>query len=60
MAIQVSVVGSGVEHVEAAEKVGRLLAEHGVTVVTGGRTEVMAAAARSPRSASRLSSGARS
>ncbi len=51
MAIQVSVVGSGVEHVEAAEKVGRLLAEHGVTVVTGGRTEVMAAAARGAKSA---------
>src|SRR5581483_10916480 len=46
MAIQVSVVGSGTEHEENAEAVGRLLAEHGATVVTGGLGEVMAAAAR--------------
>src|SRR5215211_568509 len=46
MAVQVSVIGSGVEHVERAEEVGRLLAEHGCTVVTGGGGDVMAAAAR--------------
>src|SRR5213082_1945382 len=51
MAIQVSVVGSGVEHEANAEEVGRLLAERGVTVVTGGLGEVMAAAARGARSA---------
>src|SRR5215218_9354880 len=45
MAVQVSVIGSGAEHVERAEEVGRLLAEHGCTVVTGGG-DVMAAAAR--------------
>jgi uncharacterized protein (TIGR00725 family) len=51
MAIQVSVVGSGSEHEEHAETVGRLLGEHGVTVVTGGLGEVMAAAARGAKSA---------
>jgi uncharacterized protein (TIGR00725 family) len=51
MAIQVSVVGSGAEHEERAETVGRLLAQKGATVVTGGLTEVMAAAARGARSA---------
>jgi uncharacterized protein (TIGR00725 family) len=51
MAIQVSVVGSGPEHEENAEAVGRLLAERGATVVTGGLGEVMAAAARGARSA---------
>jgi uncharacterized protein (TIGR00725 family) len=45
MAIQVSVIGSGAEHEENAEQVGRLLAERGATVVTGGLGEVMAAAA---------------
>ena len=49
--LQVSVVGSGAEHVERAETVGRLLAEHGATVVTGGLAEVMAAAARGAKSA---------
>jgi len=44
--LQVSVVGSGVEHEARAEAVGRLLAERGATVVTGGRGEVMAAACR--------------
>lgn len=44
--VQVSVVGSGSEHEERAEAVGRLLAQRGATVVTGGRGEVMAAAAR--------------
>jgi uncharacterized protein (TIGR00725 family) len=51
MAIQVSVVGSGSEHEERAEAVGRLLAEAGATVVTGGLGEVMAAAARGAKSA---------
>jgi hypothetical protein len=46
MAIQVSVVGSGAEHEQNAETVGRLLAERGATVVTGGLGEVMAAASR--------------
>lgn len=46
MAIQVAVIGSGVEHEQRAEEVGCLLAERGCTVVTGGLGEVMAAAAR--------------
>src|SRR5579875_3196679 len=50
-ALQVSVIGSGVEHEERAEQGGRLLAEAGATVVTGGRAEVMAAAARGAKSA---------
>ena len=51
MAIQVSVIGSGSEHEENAEQVGRLLAERGATVVTGGLGEVMAAAARGAKRA---------
>jgi uncharacterized protein (TIGR00725 family) len=51
MAIQVSVIGSGNEHEENAEQVGRLLAERGATVVTGGLGEVMAAAARGAKGA---------
>ena len=51
MATQVSVIGSGVDHEERAEEVGRLLAERGCTVVCGGRGEVMAAAARGAKSA---------
>lgn len=51
MAVQVSVIGSGAEHVERAEEVGRLLAERGCTVVTGGGGEVMAAAARGAKAA---------
>jgi uncharacterized protein (TIGR00725 family) len=51
VAIQVSVVGSGAEHEQRAETVGRLLAEGGATVVTGGLSEVMAAAARGAKSA---------
>src|SRR5215469_16485020 len=51
MAIQVSVIGSGTEHEEHAERVGRLLAEHGATVVTGGLGDVMAAATRGAKSA---------
>ena len=49
--MQVSVIGSGVEHEERAEAVGRLLAERGCTVVCGGLGEVMAAAARGAKSA---------
>jgi uncharacterized protein (TIGR00725 family) len=48
---QVSVIGSGVEHEQRAERVGRLLAERGCTLVCGGRGEVMAAAARGAKSA---------
>ena len=51
MAIQVSVIGSGAEHEENAEQIGRLLAERGATVVTGGLGEVMAAAARGAKGA---------
>ena len=51
MAVQVSVIGSGVEHEANAEEVGRLLAAQGATVVTGGLGEVMAAAARGAKSA---------
>jgi uncharacterized protein (TIGR00725 family) len=46
VATQISVIGSGAEHEGRAEEVGRLLAERGCTVVTGGLGEVMAAAAR--------------
>ena len=49
--IQVSVIGSGREHEQRAEEVGRLLAEHGATLVCGGKGEVMAAAARGAKSA---------
>jgi uncharacterized protein (TIGR00725 family) len=49
--VQVSVIGSGSEHEARAEEVGRLLAERGCTVVTGGLGEVMAAAARGAKSA---------
>jgi uncharacterized protein (TIGR00725 family) len=48
---QVSVIGSGREHEALAEEVGRLLAERGCTVVTGGLGEVMAAAARGAKAA---------
>src|SRR5439155_27063366 len=51
MAIQVSVIGSGTEHEENAETIGRLLAGRGATVVTGGLGEVMAAAARGAKGA---------
>lgn len=51
VAPQVSVIGSGVEHERSAEEVGRLLAERGCTVVTGGGGEVMAAAARGAKQA---------
>jgi uncharacterized protein (TIGR00725 family) len=49
--VQISVIGSASEHEERAEAVGRLLAERGATVVTGGLGEVMAAAARGAKSA---------
>jgi uncharacterized protein (TIGR00725 family) len=49
--VQISVIGSGAENEEHAEEVGRLLAEGGATVVTGGLGEVMAAAARGAKSA---------
>ena len=48
---QISVIGSGSEHEERAEAVGRLLAERGVVVVCGGHGGVMAAAARGAKSA---------
>jgi uncharacterized protein (TIGR00725 family) len=51
MPTQISVVGSGTEHEERAETVGRLLAEQGATVVTGGLGEVMAAASRGAKGA---------
>ena len=51
MAFQVSVIGSGAEHEERAEEVGRLLAERGCTVVCGGLGQVMAAAARGAKAA---------
>ncbi|MGH3103397.1 MAG: TIGR00725 family protein [Gaiellaceae bacterium] len=50
-AVQVSVIGSGAEHEARAEEVGRLLAERGCTVVTGGLGEVMAAALRGAKAA---------
>jgi uncharacterized protein (TIGR00725 family) len=48
---QVSIIGSGAEHAAAAAEVGRLLAERGCVVVTGGEDEVMAAAHRGAKSA---------
>ena len=49
--VQVSVIGSGAEHEARAEEVGRLLAERGCVVVTGGLGEVMAAALRGAKAA---------
>ena len=51
MAVQVAVVGSGAEWEDAAEEIGRRLAERECTVVTGGLGEVMAAAQRGAKSA---------
>jgi uncharacterized protein (TIGR00725 family) len=48
---QVSVIGSGAEWESSAEEIGRLLAERGCTVVTGGLDEVMAGAHRGAKSA---------
>jgi uncharacterized protein (TIGR00725 family) len=50
VATQVSVIGSGRGQEENAEQIGRLLAERGATVVTGGLGEVMSAAARGAKS----------
>jgi hypothetical protein len=49
--LQVSVIGSGAEHEERAEEVGRLLGKAGASVVTGGLGEVMAAASRGAKGA---------
>lgn len=49
--VQVAVIGSGARHEGRAEEVGRLLAERGCVVVTGGLGSVMAAAARGAKSA---------
>ena len=48
---QVSVIGSGATWEDAAEEIGRPLAERGCTVVTGGLGEVMAAAHRGAKTA---------
>jgi uncharacterized protein (TIGR00725 family) len=48
---QVAVIGSGLEDDPRAEEVGRLLAERGCTVVCGGLTGVMTAAARGAKKA---------
>jgi uncharacterized protein (TIGR00725 family) len=55
--VQVAVIGSGAEHEERAEEVGRLLAGRGCTVVTGGLGSVMAAAARGAKSAGGVTIG---
>jgi uncharacterized protein (TIGR00725 family) len=55
--VQVAVIGSGAEHEVRAEEVGRLLAERGCTVVTGGLGSVMAAAARGAKSAGGVTIG---
>lgn len=44
-------IGSGAAWERAAEEIGRLLAERGCTVVTGGLGEVMAAAHRGAKGA---------
>ena len=44
-------IGSGAEHEARAQEVGRLLAERGCVVVTGGLGEVMAWAARGAKEA---------
>lgn len=49
--VQVSVIGSGRAHEAAAEEVGRLLAERGCVVVTGGLDEVMEWALRGAKQA---------
>ena len=51
MTRQIAVIGSGPEWEAAAEEIGRLLAERGCTVVTGGLGEVMAAAHRGAKAA---------
>ena len=54
MSRQVAVVGSGQEHEGRAEEIGRLLAARGVTLICGGRGEVMAAAARGAKAGNHL------
>ena len=49
-ALQVAVIGSGADRTREAEEVGRLLAERGHVVVTGGLDDVMAAAHRGAKS----------
>ena len=44
-------IGSGTEWEDAAEEVGRMLAERRCTVITGGLDEVMAAAHRGAKAA---------
>jgi uncharacterized protein (TIGR00725 family) len=51
VARQIAVIGSGREWEAAAEEVGRLLAERGCVVVTGGLNEVMEAAHRGAKRA---------
>jgi len=51
VATQIAVIGSGREWEPVAEEVGRLLAERGCTVVTGGLNEVMEAAHRGAKAA---------
>jgi uncharacterized protein (TIGR00725 family) len=51
VSVQVAVIGSGAEYESPAEEIGRLLAERGATVVTGGLGEVMAAASRGAKNA---------
>jgi uncharacterized protein (TIGR00725 family) len=51
VSVQVSVIGSGADREADAELVGRLLAEAGCVVVTGGLGEVMAAAHRGAKAA---------
>ena len=55
--VQVAVIGSGAEHESRAEEVGRLLAERGCTVVTGGLGSVMASAARGAKAAGGVTIG---
>ena len=49
--LQVSVIGSGPAHEAVAVEVGRLLAERGCVVLTGGLDEVMAWALRGAKQA---------
>ena len=58
--VPVGVIGprdASAEQLAAAEAVGGLLAEHGLTLVCGGRTGVMAAAAKGARQAGGLTIG---
>jgi predicted Rossmann-fold nucleotide-binding protein len=50
--VQVSVIGSGGEHEARAEEVGRLLAERGCVVVTGGLESFPASRGRTRMSGS--------